>query len=271
VGSVGHATFVNTPLGTIFCGVDDVYLLRAEGEPMPIGQNLYGLLRGADLSMAQACYHDKHYKLSFYHSDFPGDADYNNVEVWLNISKMIAKKSEDWVGPMIGRSVNYMFVEDRAGDGLSYNSARDRMCVDRENLRVFKADVEPTETETQVLDFATPVTQIFETKDLPISQQDNNWNKLLMRSYWKVRTNKASATPLSFTEVTFIDGISADSKAVTAYRKSTTMFHEEPLQLVRVFPTGRLRGRTIRKRLTTTDRVAIAGFQINYAVEKRRI
>lgn len=271
VGCVGHSTFVNTPLGTIFCGVDDVYLLRAEGEPMPIGQNLYGLLRGADLSMARACYHDKHYKLSFYHSDYAGDADYNNVEVWLNISKMIAKKSEDWVGPMVGRSINYTFVEDRAGDGLSYNSARDRLCVDRENRRVFKADVEPAEADTAILDFASAVTSILETKDLPISQQDNNWNKLLMRSYWKLRTNKASGTPFSFTEVTHIDGIQVESKAVTASRTSSALFHTEPLQLVRVFPVGRLRGRTIRKKLSTTDRVAIAGFQVNYAVERRRI
>lgn len=271
VGSIGQDTFVHTPMGTIFCGVDDVYILRDDGEPMPIGQNLYGLLKGADLARAQAVYHDQHYKLSFYHSDYAGTAGYNNVEVWLNTKKMMAKKSEDWVGPMVGRSVNFSFVEDRAGDGLTYNTARDRLCVDRQNKRVFKADVEPLETESAVLDFAAAVTSIIETKDMPISQQDNNWNKLLLRTYWKIRTNKLSTAPLSITELTYLDGVLTETKTLTASKTSSLNFHSEPLQLVRAFPLGRQRGRTVRKKISTTGRIAVAGFQINYAVEKRRI
>lgn len=271
-GSVGHNTFVNTPIGLIVAANDNVYLVRESGEPAPIGQNLYGLLRDADFSKASACYHDKHYKLSFYHPDYSGTAGYNNVEVWLNINKMIELKGkEDWVGPMIGRAIFSSFVEDRAGDGLTYSSARDRLCVDQENLRVFKADVEPDEGDTEVLDFATAVTAEFATKDFTVAEQDNNWNKLLKRTYWKLKTNMTSGAPLSYTEKTYVDGALVETKSAQAYGTSSVDFSDQPLKLNGVFPASRQRGRTLRKVFTTAKRIGIAGFQINYTVERRRI
>lgn len=270
VGCADQRTIAYTPVGTMLASVDGIYLMRDNGEPTPVGQSLKGILRRSTLSKAVACYHDQHYKVSFYDPDYPGTVGYNNVEYWLNINKMIEKKGqEDWVGPMIGRAVDYCFVEDRSLDGLTYNLARDRFAIDREHLRVFKADVQPAETDTVCSDFGIPVTGLIESKNLEITQQDNNWNKIFKRNYWKLRL---MVSPASFTELTYVDGALVDNKTGLMFASTVSGgFSDQPLNLIRLFPTSRIRGRTIRKVLSSAYRFALAGLQINYEVERRRI
>jgi hypothetical protein len=263
-GCIVGDTIANTPIGTIVASSDNVYLLRESGEPIPLGDSISAVLRTGDLSRATATYHEEQYKLSFYHSDYSGTSTYNNVEFWLDIRKMKQLQGKPgWVGPMIGRQVDDSYVEDMDGDA----TGDVRYAVDSQNLRFYKCDVIPSASETQVLDFATPVTSLFETKDYQISDQDKNWNKLLIRTYWKTKINKAS---LSCTEVTYMDGSQFESKTIT-FTGSTGAFDDKPLSVVSFFPTGRPRGRTVRKRISTTDRIAIGGFSLNYKVERRRI
>jgi hypothetical protein len=272
VGCVGGDTIVNTPVGTIITAVDNIYLVRESGEPVPVGDPISIVLKGGDLTRAQAVYHDEQYKLSLYHSDHTGDSDYNNVEWWLDIKKMKQLKGQpNWSGPMIGRAVDYSFVEDLSGDGASYNTGSTRYAVDVENIRLYKVDVAPAAADTQILDFATAVTSLLETKDYQIAEEDKNWNKLLTRFYWKIRTNKLVGSPLSATEVTWVEGIQQESKTVSFYAEASAGFDSQPQKVTASFPQGRYRGRTVRKRLSTTDRVGIGGFAVFYKIERRRI
>lgn len=272
VGFVNHNVLVNTPVGLFGVAHDNVYLLREEGEPIPMGQQISPILKRGDMSKASACYHDRHLKISFYDPDEAGTPGYNNVEWWLNLNKAIEKKGgADWVGPMVGSNIAYSFVEDLELDGPSYDDARDRFCIDQKNIVIFKADVEPAGSDTQCFDFANPIETSIVTKDFDISPQDNNWNKLLKRTYWKIRTNKVSGSPMQCTQQTYIDGALAESQTVNFFANASADFDQQPLKTNRVFPTQRLRGRTIKKVLTTTDRIAISGFQINYEVERRRM
>lgn len=273
VGSVGHRVFCNTPIGTIFAGLDNVYLMRDAGEPAPIGQALYDIFRTSDFSGAVASYHDKHYKLSFKDRSLPSTGGGNNCEMWLNVNKMIEMKGrEEWVGPMTGRAVDYVFVEDLDGDGLDYRFSRDRFCVDRNNRRVYIADEGIYDQAlNQMLDFTTPVEAIFESKDFEISQQDNNWNKLIKRWYWKLKTNFVVDGKASLTDQTYIEGKLVDTQTIKMVGRENVNWTDQVFQLIRLFPKSRIRGRTVRKILSSQYRIAISGFQLNYEIEKRRI
>ncbi len=283
VGGV-NGTFANTPIGTIVASYDNVYLLRESGEPTPIGQAISSLLKGAKMANAVACYHDKHYKLAFSHSSYAGynSGNSNNVELWLNINKMIEKKgSEDWVGPMIGRAVDGVFVEDRDVDGDTADVARDRYAIDNYLGRIYIADytsVSATEDDVYDLQIAdgdasdTVVTSILTTKDFDITTQDNNWVKLLKRFYVKCRTNFATSVAANCSYQLHIDGVAQSAVNFgTSIAANSTSFTSVPLSLVRIFPSGRLRGRTFRLTFTFVKRVAIGGLQVNYKVERRRL
>lgn len=284
-----HRTFVNTPIGLICASNDNVYLVREEGEPTPIGQNIAPLLVDANMQLAVGCYHDKHYKLAFSTSAYTladPDSPNNNVEMWLNINKMIEKRGgEDWVGPMTGRGVDDCFVEDRDGDGDTYNTARNRFCVDKTGGvgRIFRADVAPSSTAETVYDAhpddfageeATPVTGVIETKDFDITQQDNNWMKLLKRFYCKVRSNWVTPVASSARYILYVDGTaeaSVDFGTSMPDAGAPAAFYGKPLTLVRLFPSSRLRARTFRLKFTFAKRIAIGGVQLNYQIERRRI
>jgi hypothetical protein len=270
VGSL-HKTMVNTPIGLIASSFENCYLIRDTGEPMPIGDSIAPLIQGAEMGFATATYHDEHYKLSFYHPDFEGTSGFNNIELWLDIEKMKAMKGQpSWKGPMTGRQIDYHFVEDLQGDGDSYLTGRNRIAVDSKGLRVFKADVYPEAEDDIVYDFSDPVVSIMETKDYEVTQQDSFWNKLVKRHYWKVRTNRTKGLPLKASEETWIDGELADQQ--TLYMsQSAGAFDSKPLKIFPFFPTARIRGRTIRKKLTTKYRIGIGGFVLFYQVERRRI
>lgn len=285
-----HLTFVNTPIGLLMAGPDNVYLLREDGEPTPMGQGISELLKAANMEKAVACYHDKHYKLSFSHPDYSGyqGGEHNNVEMWLNINKVIENKGrEDWVGPMIGRGVDYVFVEDQAADGIAYDAARSRYVVDKyaSTGRIYRADVLPSANDDTLYDMKTTdgdasnlaVTSILETKNFDITQQDNNWNKLLKRFYIKLRSNWVAPTApatnaAAATHEVFMDGSSAGTVnfGSDVGDSGAASFYTRPLRLIGLFPPSRLRGRTIKFKFTFTKRIAIGGIQVNYQIERRR-
>jgi hypothetical protein len=276
VGTPQGRTIAYTPIGIIFAAVDNVYLIKGGTEPVPVGDPISFILKGADLSKATAAYHDEQYKLSFYHSDWSGTTGYNNVEFWLDIKKMKQSQGKpDWKGPMVGRQIDYDEVENLTGDGTVYNLTRDRICVDRQNVRVFKTDIIPAPTDTQVLDFATPVTTILETKDYRVQEQDNNWNKIFTRTYYKTRCNASSGSPLSVTENTYVGGQLVDTQSVSMSGLAATNFDDQPQIVYPVFPSSAPTlpyvGRTIRKVLTTNSRIAYGGIELFYRVIKRRI
>lgn len=282
-----HGTIINTPIGTIMASHDNVYVLREDGEPTPIGQNIAPLIKASNMSKAVACYHDKHYKLSFSNPDYAHsqDGESNNVEMWLNINKVIEKKgAEDWVGPMRGRAVDFVLVEDKDGDGIAYNEARDRFCIDKYegDGRIFIADSTPVSTDYVLFDTQedadfpdeedSEIVARLITKDLEVTAQDNNWTKLIKRFYVKCRTNWAGAVVGDATYALYVDG--STSGAVnfgTTIGNSAGAFYGKALSLVRVFPVGRLNGRTIKLDLTFTKRIGIGGLQVNYQINRRRL
>lgn len=266
-----HKTMVNTPIGLISASSENVYLIRLTGEPAPVGDAISSIIQGADMSRASAVYHDEQYKISFHHPDYDGNSEYNNIEFWLDIKKMRAMKGiPSWKGPMIGRQIDYSEVEDLSGDGSTYNVARDRYGVDRQNLRVIKCDVTPHEEDTVVYDFNLEVESVLEMKDYEITKQDNNWNKLVKRTYWKVKTNRDSTNKLKALEYTYLDGDLAETQALEFY-KTRGDFSTQSLKTFPFFPLSRIRGRTLRKKLSTKGRIGIGGFSLFYQIERRRI
>ena len=69
----------------------------------------------------------------------------------------------------------------------------------------------------------------------------------------------------------WVDGVQVESKTITADGLAATTFDGQPQKVFSYFPPSRYRGRTLRKRLQTTDRVGIGGFSLFYKVERRRI
>lgn len=272
VGTPQGRTIIHTPIGLIFAAVDNVYLCRGGGAPQPVGDPLMFILMQSDLSQASAVYHDQQYKLSFYNSNWPGTSGYNNVEFWLDVRKMNETQGKpDWKGPMIGRQIDYDEVENLTGDGTVYNLTRDRVCVDRENMRVYKTDIIPAETDTTVYDFTTAVESLIETKYYRVTPKDDNWNKLFTRTYWKVRTNCVSASPLSATEQTYVDGTLVDTQTLSFSGQASVNFDDQPQSVSVNFPTTRYRGRVIKKIFSTNQRIGIGGFELFYIVERRRL
>jgi hypothetical protein len=269
VGIASHYATVNTPIGTLILDKDNCYLLRAEGEPAPIGQQISDILRGADLSKACAVYHDRHVKISFYHEDYDCDqaSGYHNVEFWLNINKMIEGKGQpDWVGPMVGVFPQSCNVEDHKLDTIVR-----RVCSAGNERMIYFADVDPIDTDDGIYDFDQQVESAIETKDFEISPEDNNWNKLLKRLYWKLKVNRLSNDPVRATEYIYVDGALFSERNLTFYADRDVAFDKQPLKLYPSFPAGRPRGRIFKLRIEFEGRVGIGGFQLNYEIEKRRI
>jgi len=274
IGCVNQDCIINTTMGTVIVDVDDVYVIRGDGEPTPIGREIYPILKKANLSNAQAVFHDKHVKISFYHEDYDPNnlgAGINNVEFWLDVNKLIEQKGvSSWVGPMIGHWNQACIVEDRDDDVGDY-----RYCCEGNDIdnapRIYRTDIEPSESATCVGDFGVLMESEISTKDLEITPQDNNWNKLIKRTYWKLKIQNGSQEAADIEEDTYVDGVLVETKSFEAYGDGDTDFSDQPLKLNRLFPSGRQRGRTVRKTLRTSSRIAIAGFQLNYSPEKRRI
>jgi len=226
-------------------------------------------LERSDLSRASAGYHDQQYKISFFDPNEDGNPLFNNVEYWLDIKKMKAQDGQaSWKGPMTGRILDYMFIEDFAPDGISYDDARDRLCVDRQAELILSADVLPLADQDKLFDIGVPIEWKMETGDFIITKQDNNWNKLITRFYLKAKTNSLSAEVI---EETWTDGEKQEEKTIIVPRKTDDNFDDQPLVTRSFFPKTRIRGRTLRKVLRSCDRLGIGGFALLYRLERRRI
>jgi hypothetical protein len=272
VGTTNIRTIQPTPVGLMFAYKDNVYLFQSTSQIIPIGDPISYILKQSDLSNACAVYHDEHYKLSFYCSNYAGTSGHNNVEFWLDLKKMKqAQGKPDWKGPMLGRNIDFNEIEQLTGDGVVQNLTRDRVCVDSLNNYYFKTDIIPNPTDTVINDFSTAVTSTLETKDYRIKEQDNDSNKVFTTTLWKVRTNLTSGSPLSSTITTYIEGVLADTKTLTFAGLATTNFDDQPQKYSLEFPSQVNRGRTVRKIFTTTSRVGICGFKLYYRTEKRKL
>lgn len=270
VGIANHRTICPTDIGTIITAFDNVYLVRETGEPVPIGAEVSKLLKSTDPTVVvdssqwSAVYHDNHYKLSY----SVGGSATPSQEVWLDVRKMKQLKGQPcWQGPHAGREITYQMVEDR----LNSNLIPKRICVDATNKRWYQADKEDVTT-----DFGTNITCVFESKDFMMGEP--NTNKKYTRTYWRVKAD----TDVTATELTTIlneSGESSESQSVTFAKTADhtggtyNTFLAARAKIYNVFPLSRLRGETVRKKLTYagTAFFSISGFTGFYEVERRRI
>lgn len=128
VGCDAPRSIVSTPRGTFFLGNDNmVYLLRYGTTQLdPVGHNITqqdpagGWADGLEsLTIAlrpKACaaYHDGFYKLSF-----STNGTYNNVQYWLDVSRMTVSQTGHvvpWYGPMLGMNISMFALLNGAGD-----------------------------------------------------------------------------------------------------------------------------------------------------------
>jgi hypothetical protein len=268
VGCVNGRTIINTPVGTLMTAVDNVYILRGTGEPIPVGDQIAEVLKRSNMAQAVATYHDEHYKLSFFDPTIGPTEDFNNTEWWLDINRMKATKgTPSWKGPMVGRNIDSQVIENRDVDGFVHNQARDRWCVDRRLGYLYLTDVEPSPSDGRMFDFNAPVVSIFETKDFVFTEQFADWNKLFTRMYWKLRINKPN---FRFKESTYADGELREIQTRQCVGTAGE-FNARPFVVFPFFPRLRIRGRTIRKIFETKDRVSIGAINLHFRNERRRI
>lgn len=270
VGIANHHTIVNTELGTIITAEDNVYLVRESGEPTPLGDAITNFLKSEtpgqtiDPTYWSASYHDGHYKLA-YSAPNSSIADH---ELWLDIRKMKAMKGQPcWMGPHVGREIAYSMVEEQFLDTIMPK----RICVDRTNKRWYQADKEDV-----VQDFSTDITTVLELRDYPLGEP--NSNKIFTRTYWKMKVDQ-DFTVSELTTTLNEAGETTETKnlsftKIPGYSGGTYAgFLSSRAKIYQFFPTLRLRGETIRKKLTYTGQVffAISGFTLFYRTEGRRV
>jgi len=102
IGCIAHRSVVSTNVGLIFLDKDcTVYLLRHEGDPIPIGITVQPLIRDIvnkeKLYLATACFNEGFYKLSFA-SKY---SDTNDVELWCDLRR--APHTVSWWGVHRGK------------------------------------------------------------------------------------------------------------------------------------------------------------------------
>ena len=132
-----------------------------------------------------------------------------------------------------------------------------------------------TRTTTYAAPAASDMTYIFETRDYPLG--NSLLNKLFTRTYWRLRVDQT----MDFTEETTTlseTGETTETKTLNFpvmtghVGGSYTTFLTARQKLYQFFPTLRLRGETIRKKLTYQGqkRFAISGLTLNFRPEGRR-
>jgi hypothetical protein len=112
VGCIGHDSMVNTPVGTIYCAQDSIYLIPpGGGYPQdigwPIGDEVKKIAPGLR-AMVVAVYHRGFYKIAFPGS--PGSSQ-NDVQWWLDIRQGMSDPPS-WWGPHTGQPVGAWAVDD---------------------------------------------------------------------------------------------------------------------------------------------------------------
>lgn len=102
IGCVGHDTIVNTPFGTIFVGIDSVYLIPpGGGYPQDIGWPIANQIRAippGSRSRLIACFHKQFYKLAI----TPAAGTQNVFQWWLDLRQGLST-TPSWWGPHVIR------------------------------------------------------------------------------------------------------------------------------------------------------------------------
>jgi hypothetical protein len=107
VGCISHDTIVNTPSGTVFCGMDSVYLIPpGGGYPQDVGWPIADQVRQIPPALRAAVvatFHKQFYKLAI---PVPGGAQ-NTHQWWLDLRQGVGQ-TPSWWGPMTGFGVSAM-------------------------------------------------------------------------------------------------------------------------------------------------------------------
>jgi hypothetical protein len=111
VGCVGHDSIVATPVGTIWCGLDSVYLMPpGGGYPQDIGWPIADQIRAipvAERASIVATFHRQFYKLAI---PEPGGAGNTNVW-WLDLRGGGVGSTPSWWGPMTGMTLQALTAD----------------------------------------------------------------------------------------------------------------------------------------------------------------
>jgi len=113
VGCVGHDSIVNTPVGTIFVGVDSVYLIPpGGGYPQDIGWPIADHIRNLSpnyRSKIVATFHKQFYKLAL-----PAGAGSVNTDQWWLDLRAGIDPTPSWWGPHVGQTATAMCADPAA-------------------------------------------------------------------------------------------------------------------------------------------------------------
>lgn len=262
VGLASHWTLVNTDIGTIITGLDDVYLIRDSGEPSPIGQDIADFISppdkttGIDTSYWNAVFHDNHYKLAY---SEPGESA-PTKELWLNLRKMKANKGKpSWYGPHTGRTVSYSIIDDP----LAQSELSKRIIVNVDADSNNYAD-----DPAYFTDFGANIPTVFEKEF--VGNGGEFANKKLVR--FQIRGRVSSQ--INAIAKWYADGPLVETQVVQMIPKvNMTDILAQYTQVFPFFPSGRVRGRTLKLRLETEtqERFGISGLLIGARAERRRI
>lgn len=263
IGLANHFTIVNTELGTIICGLDDVYLLRESGEPIPIGQDIADYIKSDDVTLGQtssfwsAVYHDGHYKLAY---SKPGSTTVDQ-ELWLNLRRMKANKGKpSWYGPHTGRAFQFSVVDTP----LAAGETEKRILIDTVLDKNHYAD-----SPTYTTDLDLPIQTILGTKGF-VGEGGEFRNKKLV--HFQIRGRATGQ--FNMVSSWIVDGALAETAIIQIKPKMNgTDILQQPTQVFPFFPVSRIRGRTLQLRLEseTLESFGLSGFFIGIRPEGRRI
>ena len=262
IGLASHETIVNTEIGTIICGLDDLYLLRDSGEPSPIGQDVANFINpldkstGLDTSYWNAVYHDGHYKLAY---SIPG-ASAPTLELWLNIKKTKANKGKpSWYGPHTGRTIQYSIVDEPLAQGETSKRIIINTTTDTNNY---------ADDPAYLTDIGATIPTVLEKEF--VGDGGEFANKKVVRHQVRGR----ATARINMLSKWYADGELKET-SVTAMIPlvNRTEILSQPTQVFPFFPAGRVRGRTLKLRLETEtqERFGISGLLIGVRAERRRI
>ncbi len=262
IGLANHETLVNTEIGTILCGLDDVYLVRDSGEPSPLGQDISNFINpldkttGLDTSYWSAVYHDGHYKLAY---SIPG-ASAPTLELWLNIKKTKANKGKpSWYGPHTGRTIHYSIVDEPLAQSETSRRIIINTTTDTNNY---------ADDPAYLTDIGANIPTVFEKEF--VGDGGEFANKKVVRHQVRGR----ATARINMLSKWYADGELKET-SVTAMIPlvNRTEILSQPTQVFPFFPAGRVRGRTLKLRLETEtqERFGISGLLIGVRAERRRI
>lgn len=106
-GCIAKGTIADTPWGTIWCGVDDVWFLPFGSVPIPIGKAIRPILKAqppGERFRCHAVYHDGFYRLALFSAgQGPGTLDPLGEQWWLALRDGPPSSWQEarWNGPMV--------------------------------------------------------------------------------------------------------------------------------------------------------------------------